>query len=55
MKEYLKPSEYSAQVGLHYRTVIKHFYKGFIEGYKDSNTGSNRKRKTITIIENLQE
>ena len=40
MKEYLKPSEYAKTVGLHYRTVVKHFHKGYIDGYKDENTGS---------------
>lgn len=40
MKKYLKPSEYAEKVGLNYRTVIKHFYKGYIDGYKDKNTGS---------------
>lgn len=40
MKEYLKPSEYAKTIGLHYRTVVKHFHKGYIDGYKDENTGS---------------
>lgn len=40
MNKYIKPSQYAKIVGLNYRTVIKHFYKGFIEGYKDENTGS---------------
>lgn len=40
MKEYLKPSEYAKIIGLHYRTVVKHFHKGYIDGYKDENTGS---------------
>lgn len=40
MKKYIKPSQYAKIVGLNYRTVVKHFYKGFIEGYKDENTGS---------------
>lgn len=40
MKEYLKPSEYAKTIGVHYRTVVKHFHKGYIDGYKDENTGS---------------
>ena len=40
MKEYLKPSEYAKTVGLHHITVVEHFDKGYIGGYKDENTGS---------------
>lgn len=40
MQKYIKPSEYARITGLNYRTGIKHFYKGYIDGYKDENTGS---------------
>lgn len=40
MKEHLKPSEYAKTVGIHYRTVVNHYDKGYIGGYKDEKTGS---------------
>lgn len=40
MIKYIKPSEYAKITGIHYRTVIKHFKLGYIEGMKDENTGT---------------
>ena len=40
MKKYLKTSEYAKKVGLHYRTVVRHFKNGWIDGYQDPNTGT---------------
>lgn len=38
MREYIKASDYAKKEGIHYRTAVKHFYKGYVEGYKDENT-----------------
>ena len=40
MKKYLKTSEYAKKVGLHYRTVVRHFKNGWIDGYQDPNIGT---------------
>ena len=40
MKEYIKPSVYAKIKGCHYRTVMKHYHAGYIEGYKDKYTSS---------------
>lgn len=37
MKEYIKLSEYAKTQDLHYRTIIKHFKRGLIEGYTCEN------------------
>ena len=39
MQKYIRPSEYAMIKGINYRTGIIHFYKGYIEGYRDKNTG----------------
>lgn len=35
--KYIKLSQLAEYVGLHYRTVVKHFKQGKIEGYTDDN------------------
>ena len=54
MKEYIKPSVYAKIKGCHYRTVMKHYHAGYIEGYKDKYTGSifikNFKRSTEIVV-----
>lgn len=39
MQKYIKPSEYAKYIGQHYRTVVRHYKEGLIDGYTDSNTG----------------
>ena len=36
-QKYIKLSELASIMGLHYRTVVRHFKEGKIEGYTDSN------------------
>ena len=36
--KYIKPSQYAKIVGLHYRTIIRKFHEGKIEGYHDGKT-----------------
>lgn len=43
MKKYLKTSEYAKLMGIHYRTVARHFHMGKLKGYQDEDT------KTIYI------
>lgn len=40
MNEWIKPSEYARMMGIHYRTAVRHFNLGYIDGYKDENTGT---------------
>lgn len=47
MKKYIKPSEYAKIVDLNYRTIIRKFYEGNIEGYKDG--------KSILLLNPLYE
>ena len=33
--EYIRPRDYAAMRGVHYRTIINHFNKGALDGYRD--------------------
>jgi putative resolvase len=35
--KYIKPTVYAKKVGLNYRTIVRHYYEGSIEGYIDDN------------------
>lgn len=39
-RKYIKPSEYAELFGIHYRTAVRHFKEGKIEGIQDSETNT---------------